>query len=185
MMTSAPHPPPCRWVWPGWWAGLLTEAGNVSFECFDWQALGRGWQQSTRQRTPSSSTTWLDGQWVGGGRRRMCWAVQLAMSAYSDGVIWTFSHAWSCLHPAWSPWSPSVELLALWTALLSDWCRQDGCSHLDRTERCSNISVIKKKKKKWMEILFVCSKINNSLHCIIYQNDRLKPKHFPHSCRLV
>lgn len=66
MMSSTPHLSPC---WPGWWAGPATAAGagNVSSGCSDWPAWGRGWQQSPRQRTPSSSTTWLDGWWVGGG----------------------------------------------------------------------------------------------------------------------
>lgn len=60
-VTSTPYLSPCLLVWLGWWAKSVAEAGNVSFECSDWQAWGRGRQQSPRQHIPFSLVTWLDG----------------------------------------------------------------------------------------------------------------------------
>lgn len=60
-MTSTPYLSLWLLVWLGWSGKSMTGAGNVSFECSDWQASERGWQQSPRQHIPFSSVTWLDG----------------------------------------------------------------------------------------------------------------------------
>lgn len=128
MMPSAPHLSSCWWGWPSWWAEPMTEAGSVSSGCPDWRTWGREWQRSPGQRTASSSTTWLDGQWLGGRRRTKgvllsCQSnAQPAMSAYLDCVI--------CCHldilfrsviSSLSFFFMKPELSVLCTTLLSDW----------------------------------------------------------------
>lgn len=77
-ITITTHTSPCRWAWHGWWAGLMTEAGNFSYGCSDWQTWGRGWQRLSRQHTSSSLTTWLEGTM--GWRQQEEGRVELSMN---------------------------------------------------------------------------------------------------------